>query len=70
MNKNKALDERTISALKVAYRVLGDIRHQWPGRHTVEGQGALATMRDVIAEADGREPSEVQDAYAMAYTRV
>ena len=64
-----ALDAQTLSALKVAYGVMGDIRNNWRGRHTVEGQRALSVMRDAIAEAEGREPSEVQDAYAMAYTR-
>ena len=61
-------DKRTIAALKMAYTILADMRHQWPGRHTAEGQGALSAMRDAIAKNDNIDPCEVQDAYAMAST--
>ena len=50
----------------MAYVILADVRHEWPGRETMEGQGALSAMRDALAKAEGREPWEVQDEYAMA----
>ena len=50
-----------LTVVQIAYTILADIRHQWEGRHTAEGQGALAAMRDAIAKATGRDPKDVQD---------
>ena len=51
-------------ATRIAYTILGDVRHQWAGRHSPEGQGALIAMRDAIAYATGKEAMEVQDEHA------
>lgn len=53
-----------LAATKIAYTILADIRHDWAGRHTAEGQGALCAMRDAIAKAECREAEEVQDEYS------
>lgn len=55
-----------LPAVQIAYTILADIRHQWNGRHTVEGQGALCAMRDAICAATGRDAEEVQDDYTNA----
>ncbi len=46
-----------------AYAVLGDIRNQWVGRHTSEGQKLLCDLVDMIAAETGRDPEEVQNDY-------
>jgi bisphosphoglycerate-independent phosphoglycerate mutase (AlkP superfamily) len=42
---------------------------EYPGRNTEAGQSELATLRDVIAEAQGRSGEEVQNQYE-AYARI
>jgi hypothetical protein len=42
---------------------------EYPGRNTEAGQRELATLRDVIAEAQGRSGEEVQNQYE-AYAKV
>lgn len=44
-----------------AYKLLANVTHQWPGRHTPEGQKLLVDMRDAIALGDGRNPEDIQD---------
>ena len=53
-------------AAQCAYTILADIRHQWAGRHTEEGQGTLVALREAIAQATGRDPQDVQDEYTNA----
>ena len=55
-----------LTTTKIAYTILADIRHQWHGRHTAEGQSALSAMRDAIAHAEGRDPKDVQDEFTNA----
>lgn len=55
-----------LTTTKIAYTILADIRHEWKGRNTEEGQAALAAMRHAIAAAEGRDQQEVQDEYANA----
>lgn len=52
---------RLVKVIQIAYTILADVRHQWPGRHTEEGQGALVAMRDAIAKVTGRDAQTVQD---------
>ena len=58
-----------LACTKIAYTILADIRHQWKGRHTAEGQAALCAMRDAIAKDNGRDPQDVQDEYTNAKLR-
>lgn len=44
-----------------AYGVLADVHHNWPSRHTKEGQALLADLRDGIAETYGKDPEYVQN---------
>lgn len=53
-------------AAKCAYTILADIRHNWSGRHSPEGQATLIVLRDSIAAAEGRNPEEVQDEYSTS----
>jgi hypothetical protein len=53
-------------ACEMAYRLLADVEHKWPLRHTVQGQKTLCALRDVIAAATGRTAEQVQDDYADA----
>lgn len=53
--------DRLVKVIQIAYTILADVRHQWAGRHTAEGQGALVAMREAIAKATGRDPQDVQD---------
>jgi len=55
-----------IEAAQVAYVLLADIRNEWPGRHTREGQLTLCLLRDAIAKACGIDPQEVQDAASVS----
>lgn len=50
-----------LDAAMLAYEILADIRNQWKGRETPEGQIALVCLRDFIAKATGRDAQEVQD---------
>lgn len=52
-----------LDAAILAYEILADIRHQWKGRETPEGQIALVSLRDFIAKATGREAQDVQDEF-------
>lgn len=45
------------------YTELADHRNEWPGRSTHAGQAKLCRLRDLICEATGREPQDVQDDY-------
>ena len=51
-------------AAQVAYTILADVRHEWDGRNTEEGQGALIALRESIAKATGRDPQDVQDEFS------
>ena len=53
--------ERLLKCLQIAYAILAPIEHQWAGRHTAEGQGALAAMRDAIANATEQDAEVVQN---------
>lgn len=50
-----------LRAAESAYQVLANIFHEWPGRHTMAGQGLLVNLRDGIAKATGKSDREVQD---------
>lgn len=39
-------------------------------RHSVVGQAMLSFMRDFIADAEGREPQDVQDEYEASWLRM
>lgn len=43
------------------YETLADIRNEWPGRYTPQGQAKLCRLRDLIAKATGRTEQDVQD---------
>src|ERR1044071_2002478 len=50
-----------LTVAQIAYTILAAIRHQRPGRHTAQGQGALCALRDAIVKATGRDAQDVQD---------
>jgi hypothetical protein len=52
-----------LAAVESEYIFLADIRNEWPGRCTVEGQQKLCRLRDLICKATGREAWDVQDDY-------
>jgi hypothetical protein len=52
-----------LAATESAYVKLADPRHQWPGRHTAEGQGLLNQLLNAIVLATGRDRQEAQDDY-------
>lgn len=43
------------------YETLADIRNEWAGRYTPQGQAKLCRLRDLIAKATGRTEQDVQD---------
>lgn len=57
---------KTLIGCQIAYTILADIRHNWAGRHTPEGQAALIALRDAISDATGANPQDVQDEYSSA----
>ncbi len=62
----RAERDALLKTTQVAYTILADIRHDWRGRHTAEGQSALCAMRDAIAKVTGRDVQDVQDDYTNA----
>ncbi len=54
---NKVTDVTIIKAAYVTLMAQGS----FPGRYTPEGQTLLSTMRDRIAEVEGRSDQDVQD---------
>ena len=52
-----------LAEIEREYEEFGDIRNQWPGRHSSHGQAKLVRLRDLIAKATGRDPEGVQDDY-------
>lgn len=64
--KQRAEIAALLVAFQCAYTILADVRHQWPGRHTIEGQGVLCALRDAICKATGREAEDVQDEFTNA----
>ncbi len=58
-----------IAEIEREYEELADIRNEWPGRCTWEGQAKLCRLRDLIAAATGREPKDVQDDFSMRAIR-
>ena len=57
------MNTKTLATLRAAYAVLADIRHNWPGRITPQGQALLSNLRDAIVEETGESPQEVQDGH-------
>jgi len=53
-------DIKLFAAATHAYGVLADVRNQWPGRHTLEGQRLLCDLRDALSEASGVDAEYVQ----------
>lgn len=47
--------------IKALYQKLGNIHNSWEGRNTAAGQRLLCALRDMIAQAEGRSPEDVQD---------
>ena len=56
----------SLKALCAAYAKFADIHCDWPGRHTLDGQRLLSTMRDAIAHDLKVEPQDVQDTLAFS----
>lgn len=56
----RAYEELTTAALE-AYNLLADVRHQWNGRHTQDGQRLLANLRDALAVATKTDAEQLQD---------
>ncbi len=56
------MKNKTLSTLRTAYAVLGDISHNWPGRITPQGQTLLSDLRNAISEETGESHQTVQDA--------
>jgi hypothetical protein len=48
-----------------SYKVLAPIEHQWPGRHTVQGQALLSLLLKIVAEYESTSEERTQDKYAM-----
>ena len=55
---NKALRE-----LGACYVKLADVRHQWEGRGTEEGQGLLCGILGALSDLAGKTPMETRDAF-------
>lgn len=58
-----------LAAVEAQYIELADIRNEWPGRNTAEGQQRLSRLRDLICKATGREAQDVQDDYTSRTAR-
>lgn len=57
---------RVVDALGLAYSAMADIHHQWPGRHTADGQALLCRMLDALCHANGTEHEATQDEATMS----
>lgn len=55
--------------LQRAYTVLADIRHDWPGRVSVEGQSLLCAMREEVAKQTGSTGEEVSTGVKCDFVR-
>lgn len=58
-----------LDLIKQAYTVLADIRHDWPGRTSPEGQTLLCAIRDSIAEQTGDTGENVSSGVQCPFVR-
>lgn len=57
------------SLLQHAYTVLADIRHDWPGRVSPEGQSLLCAMREEVAKQTGSTGEAVSTGVKCDFVR-
>jgi len=64
MIERQTMDYATKQLLIKSYGVLADVRTNWAGRDTLDGQELLCNLRDSIAKATTLSAEIVQYAYA------
>lgn len=57
-----------LKEVEAIYAELADVHNDWPGRDTPKGQTKLSRLRDLIADATGEHPRDVQDTFSTATT--
>lgn len=69
VRRKVAAHDELVEALRMAYDVLGDIYHQWPGRSTSDGQILLVRCCEALASATGEDPCELSSNQCVAWLR-